>query len=304
MSVFVTGGAGFIGSHAVERLLDEGATVTVYDNFSSGRRSNLPIHPKLSIIEGDIADLQSVRQAMAGADRALHLAAQVSVQASLQDPSFSCHNNILGFVNVLQAAAELGVRRVVYASSAAVYGVPEGLPLDEASPVAPISPYGLEKLVNDQYAALFERIHGLSTLGLRFFNVYGPRQDPASPYAGVISRFAQRYAAGLPLKIFGDGGQTRDFIYVVDVARIIAAALASDAAGVCNVGTGASVTLLDLVVALEQIGGRPAEVVHEPPQAGDIRDSATTTTDRLRERFGEQAFTPLYQGLKSLAGVG
>lgn len=303
MNIFVAGGAGFIGSHAVERLLGEGAAVTVFDNFSSGRRSNLPRHSKLSVIEGDIADPQAVRKAMAGADRVLHLAAQVSVQASLQDPVFSCRNNILGFTSVLQAAVESGVQRVVYASSAAVYGVPERLPLDENSPVAPISPYGLEKVVDDQYAALFEHLHSLSALGLRFFNVYGPRQDPSSPYAGVISRFAERYAAGQPLRIFGDGRQTRDFIYVGDVARIIASALASDAAGVCNVGTGASVTLLDLIAALEQIGGHPAEVIHEPPQAGDIRDSATTA-DRLLALFGEMDFTPLNQGLKSLIKAG
>lgn len=303
MDIFVTGGAGFIGSHAVERLLGEGARVTVYDNFSSGKRANLPHHPRLAIVQGDIADLQHVRHAMAGADRVLHLAAQVSVQASLKDPSFSCRNNILGFVNVLQAAVESGLKRVVYASSAAVYGVPERLPLDEDSPVAAISPYGLEKVVDDQYAALFGKLHGLSALGMRFFNVYGPRQDPSSPYAGVISRFAERYGAGQPLKVFGDGLQTRDFIYVADVARIVAAALAGDATGVCNVGTGTSVTLLDLIAALEQVGGHPAQVLHEPPQAGDIRDSATATV-RLEQLFGKQSFTPLAEGLASLVAAG
>jgi UDP-glucose 4-epimerase len=299
MNIFVSGGAGFIGSHAVERLLEGGATVTVYDDFSSGKRANLPVHPALRVVEGDIGDLVSVRQAMAGAERVLHLAAQVSVQASLKEPAASCRSNVLGFVNILQAAVECGAKRLVYASSAAVYGAPATLPLDEEAAPAPLSPYGLEKLIDDQYAALFASLHGLSSLGLRYFNVYGPRQDPASPYAGVISRFADRYRAGEPLRVFGDGEQTRDFIYVGDVARITAAALAHDATGVCNVGTGGTVRLLDLIAALENIGGHPATVVHEAPQSGDIRDSATSIA-RQRALFGEMAFTPLMDGLKSL----
>ncbi len=299
MRVFASGGGGFIGSHAVEKLLEGGATVTVYDNFSSGKRVNLPLHPALRVVEGDVGDLDSVRRAMAGADAVLHLAAQVSVRASLDNPAFSCRANILGFVNILQSAVECGVKRLVYASSAAVYGVPASLPLDEASAPSPLSPYGLEKLVNDQYAALFASLHGLSSLGLRYFNVYGPRQDPASPYAGVISRFAGRYRAGEPLHVFGDGGQTRDFIYVGDVARITAAALSHDATGVCNVGSGHAVSLLALIAALEQIGGQAAAVVHDAPQAGDIRHSATSIS-RQRALFGETAFTPLSEGLKSL----
>ncbi len=299
MRVFASVGGGFIGSHAVEKLLEGGATVTVYDNFSSGKRVNLPLHPALRVVEGDVGDLDSVRRAMAGADAVLHLAAQVSVRASLDNPAFSCRANILGFVNILQSAVECGVKRLVYASSAAVYGVPASLPLDEASAPSPLSPYGLEKLVNDQYAALFASLHGLSSLGLRYFNVYGPRQDPASPYAGVISRFAGRYRAGEPLHVFGDGGQTRDFIYVGDVARITAAALSHDATGVCNVGSGHAVSLLELIAVLEQIGGQPAAVVHDAPQAGDIRHSATSIA-RQRALFGETAFTPLAEGLKSL----
>jgi len=299
MHIFASGGGGFIGSHTVEKLLEGGATVTVYDNFSSGKRINLPLHPALQVVEGDIDDLDSVRSAMAGADAVLHLAAQVSVRASLEEPAFSCRANILGFVNILQSAVECGIKRLVYASSAAVYGAPASLPIDEESATAPLSPYGLEKLVNDQYAALFASLHGLSSLGLRYFNVYGPRQDPASPYAGVISRFADRYRAGEALRVFGDGGQTRDFIYVGDVARITAAALSHDATGVCNVGTGRTASLLDLIAALEQIGGKPAEVVHDAPQAGDIRHSATSIA-RQRALFGETPFTPLAEGLQSL----
>ncbi len=235
MHVLVTGGAGFIGSHSVEALLDAGAEVTVLDNFSAGRRANLPEHGKLRIVEGDIRDAPSVQRAMTGVDHILHLAAQVSVRASVEAPALSASHNVAGFLNIADAARRPGVLRLVYASSAAVYGAPRVLPLDEGSACEPLSPYGLEKLVNDQYAALFGRLYGTSMLGLRYFNVYGPRQDPASPYAGVISRFASRLASNEPLSVFGDGQQTRDFIFVKDVARANVAALRSKCNGVLNV---------------------------------------------------------------------
>ena len=300
MNVLVTGGAGFIGSHAVEALLATGAQVTVLDDFSNGRRDNLPAaHERLAVVEGDIRDLDAVQAAIDGASHVLHLAAQVSVPASIADPLASCRQNVLGFVTVLEAARGAGVRRVVYASSAAVFGMPRELPLTETSPVAPISPYGLEKSIDEQYGRLYAELFRLPALGLRFFNVYGPRQDPQSPYSGVISKWHGALAAGAPVRIFGDGQQTRDFVYVGDIARVIVQALAGSATGVCNVGTGTSVTLLELLGALERAAGRTAERRFESAVEGDIRFSATTTA-RLREHIGYVPATGLESGLGAL----
>jgi UDP-glucose 4-epimerase len=299
MKVLVTGGAGFIGSHSVEALLDAGAAVDVLDNFSNGKRSNLPAHERLEIIEGDIRESKDLKRAIDGATHVLHLAAQVSVQESVAQPIHSCDNNIVGFLRVLEAAKAQGIKRVVYASSAAVYGLPEEVPLTESSPTAPISPYGLEKLIDDQYANLYASLYGLDSLGLRYFNVYGPRQDPASPYAGVISKWAAALANNQPVRIFGDGSQTRDFIYVKDIARANLLALQSEAQGVCNVGTGASITLLQLLDTLEVAAGLKAQRQFEPPAAGDIRLSEMRP-DRLHQILGRQPATPLLQGLKAL----
>lgn len=300
MHVLVTGGAGFIGSHSVEALLADGARVTVLDNFSSGKRANLPQHPELRVTEGDIRDVQAVRHAVAEATHVLHLAAQVSVRASVEQPLESAGCNITGFLNVLDAARRRGGDvRVVYASSAAVYGAPKSLPLDESSPCAPTSPYGLEKFVNDQYAAMFRELYGVGVLGLRYFNVYGPRQDPASPYAGVISRFADRIIQNAPLTVFGDGGQTRDFVFVKDVAQANVAALRSAESGVVNVGTGTSVTLLQLIEALGQCAGRVPQVKFEAPVAGDIRHSAMRP-ERIRSVLGFIPQATLQDGLATL----
>ena len=267
--VLVTGGAGFIGSHSVEALLAAGERVRVLDNFSAGKRANLPAgHARLEIVEGDIRDSAVVATALAGTSHVLHLAAQVFVQVSVRDPVDSAHNNVIGFLNVMDAARRAGVKRMVYASSAATYGKPGQLPLDEDSPTAPLSPYGLEKSINDQYASLFGELYGFSALGMRYFNVYGPRQDPGSPYSGVISKWTDALRQGRPVRIFGDGAQTRDFIYVKDIARYNALALQSDARGVCNVGTGTSVSLLQMLDTLEQACGRRAERKFEPPRNG------------------------------------
>jgi UDP-glucose 4-epimerase len=300
MHVLVTGGAGFIGSHTVEALLAAGAQVTVLDNFSSGKRANLPgARERLRVVEGDIRDLQAVRAAVDGASHVLHLAAQVSVQASIADPLDSCRQNVLGFVTVLEAARSARVGRVVFASSAAVYGTPRELPLTEASPVAPISPYGLEKSIDEQYGRLYAGLYSLATFGLRFFNVYGPRQDPQSPYSGVISKWHGALATGAAVRIFGDGLQTRDFVYVGDIAQVNVRALAATETGVCNVGTGASVTLLDMLATLERVGGRVADRHFEPAADGDIKFSATST-ERLRERIGYVPATGLESGLGAL----
>ncbi len=299
MHVLITGGAGFIGSHSAEALLDAGAGVRVLDNFSSGKQSNLPEHRNLTVLRGDIRDAATVDEALEGITHVLHLAAQVSVPASVADPVESGRNNILGFLNVLDGARRARVARFVYASSAAVYGAPEQLPLNEESRVAPLSPYGLEKSVNDQYAALYRELYGLSTFGLRYFNVYGPRQDPASPYAGVISRFASAMSRGEPVRVFGDGGQTRDFIFVKDVARVNRNALESTAIGVCNLATGQSVTLLELIETLANCAACEAQIRHEPPAPGDIRHSGASP-HKMHELLAPSPMTPLSEGLRQL----
>lgn len=302
LHVLVTGGAGFIGSHSVDALLADGARVTVLDDFSSGKMSNLPERASgLRVVQGDIRDTPLVDELMGtGVNAVLHLAAQVSVEASVQKPTDSCSRNISGFLNVLDGARRAGVKRFVYASSAAVYGDPEQLPLDETSRVSALSPYGLEKSVNDQYAALFAHLYGIQPLGMRYFNVYGPRQDPSSHYAGVISIFAERIRAGRGATIFGDGEQTRDFIYVTDVARANRAALRGTLAGVCNVATGTTVTLNQLVDALGHAAGRSLPIEHGEPRAGDIRHSASRN-ERLMTLLGADVeFVQLEAGLTAL----
>lgn len=297
--ILVTGGAGFIGSHCVERLLAAGHQVRVLDDLSSGHRHNLPDHPALTFVHGDVRDEATVRAAMQGIERVLHLAAQVFVPTSIEQPVYSASVNLLGFVQVLDAARRAGVARVVYASSAAVYGDPAHLPLDEQAPTHALSPYGLDKLVNDQYAQLFGQLYGLSSVGLRFFNVYGPRQDPRSPYSGVISVFATRARAGQPLTVFGDGLQTRDFVAVRDVARACEAALFSDATGVINVATGHSVTLLELIAALQDVVGQPIAVRHAEPRDGEVRHSAARP-ERLQRELGIADPLDLRAGLRLL----
>lgn len=299
MRALVTGAAGFIGSHTCEALLARGYRVVAFDNLSTGKRANLPADANLALREADIRDRTAVDAAMDGIDVVLHLAAQVSVTASVADPAASAQHNIAGFLNVLDAARRASVKRVVYASSAAVYGAPRTLPLTEAAATAPLSPYGLEKSIDDQYASLFAALYGTRALGLRYFNVYGPRQDPRSPYAGVISKFVDAVRAGQPVRIFGDGLQTRDFIYVKDIAAANVRAMEAEATGVVNVGTGKSVTLLQMIDALEKVFGKPIERVFEPPQAGDIRDSAMRP-ERLAHDLGFVARASLADGLAAL----
>jgi UDP-glucose 4-epimerase len=297
--ILVTGGGGFIGSHSVDHLLALGHRVRVLDDFSSGHRHNLASHAQLEVVQGDIRDLPTVEACLQGVERVLHLAAQVFVPASIERPLHSASINLTGFLHVLDASRRLGVQRLVYASSAAVYGTPTQLPLTEASPTQALSPYGLEKLVNDQYAALFGQLYGLSCCGLRYFNVYGPRQDPRSAYSGVISKFCERAMAGEPLVVFGDGLQTRDFVAVADVARANAAALFSDAGGVINVATGHSVTLLQLIEALAAVWGAPLPVEHRAGRSGEVRDSAVQPL-RLRDDLGLRDPAGLHAGLQRL----
>lgn len=298
--VLVTGGAGFIGSHSVDLLLENGTPVRVLDNLSSGHRDNLPEqHPLLEFIEGDICDSDTVKAAMSGISHCLHLAAQVSVVASLEDPEFSAQSNIVGFINILDAARVAGVNKLVYASSAAVYGDSTQLPLHEELPVKQLSPYGLEKQVNEYYADLYHRLYQFPSTGMRFFNVFGPRQDPKSPYAGVIALFADRLMANQALTIFGDGQQTRDFIYVRDVARTNVAALQLDYQGVSNVATGQSSSLLDLVDVLSELTGNKVDIDFTSPRVGDIVHSLADT-QRMNQTLKVTAETSLKEGLDAL----
>ncbi|MEX2491084.1 MAG: NAD-dependent epimerase/dehydratase family protein [Nitrospirales bacterium] len=299
MHVLVTGGAGFIGSHSVEALLESNLPVRVLDNFSTGSRQNLPTHSLLDVQVGDIQNKVAVHKAMEGVSHVLHLAAQVSVQASIEDPVQSSSTNIGGFVNVLQAARLCGVERMVYASSAAAYGRPIRLPLTETDMPQPCSPYGLEKLVNDQYAALFAKEFGQSLLGLRYFNVYGPRQDPSSPYAGVISKFISMIEQERSLSVFGDGTQTRDFIFVKDIAKANVQALQSEMSGICNVATGRSITLLHLIEVLSRCVNRKIDVAHLPARTGDIPFSEADIV-KLSSLLGAPNMTSLREGLSSL----
>jgi len=299
--ILVTGGAGFIGSHTIDHLLEHDQQVIVLDNFSSGHRHNLPLeHPRLEVIEGDIRDASVVGNAAEGITHCLHLAAQVSVVKSLEDPADSAAQNILGFLNVLNAANNNKVKRFVYASSAAAYGNPITLPLKETMQLKPESPYGLEKQVNELYAALFRSLYDISTCGLRYFNVYGPRQDPKSQYTGVIALFSDAIQSKQPLKIYGDGLQTRDFIYVNDVVHANVAALNSDYQGVVNVATGKTVSLLELIEVLEKIAGYKSDKQFKSAREGDIEHSAASTTV-LNTALNVDARHSLEEGLRELS---
>ena len=315
--VLVTGGAGFIGTHTTRALLASGQQVRVFDNFSSGVRANLhtpdnaqALHSgQLRITEGDIRDAQAVNAAVAGSTSVLHLAAQVSVQRSVDAPLESASHNLSGFLNVLEAVRQHKVPRLVYASSAAVFGSTAKLPVLEGTACAPLSPYGLEKHINEQYAALYRTLHGVSSVGMRYFNVYGPLQDPSSPYAGVISKFASALQHGQALRVRGNGLQTRDFVYVGDVAQANLRALGAAFNGVLNVGSGQSITLVQLIDALShafcQTGQAAttapfAEIIHEAPARGDIMHSATRI-DGLRAALQWQPTTTLADGLQALA---
>lgn len=277
--VLVTGGAGFIGSHTVQTLIANGVSqVTILDNLSTGSWRKLLNIGGVKFRMGDIRSSVDVQAALEDVTHVIHLAAQVSVGKSIDEPALSADVNITGFVNLLDCARRANVKRIVYASSAAVYGNPAELPLQENSILAPLSPYGLEKQINDQYAALYQQLHGTSILGLRYFNVYGPGQDPASPYSGVISKFLDSVKMGQALTIFGDGEQTRDFVYVKDVALINVHALLSPETGVCNVATGQPMSLNQVVNTLSTSCGQKLPVAYRASRVGDIRHSRGSTS--------------------------
>jgi UDP-glucose 4-epimerase len=274
----VTGGAGFIGSHLVERLLRDGHAVRILDDFSTGRRVNLAFagaNDPLEIVEGDIRDARAVGHAMRNVDGVFHEAALVSVTRSVEAPELSCDINAHGTARVLEAARQAGVRRVVFASSTAVYGDVAGLPVSERAPVRPLSPYGLDKLYTEQLGALYHALHGLETVPLRYFNVFGPGQDPSSPYAGVITIFVARLLKGEPVTIYGDGSQSRDFVYVADVvdANVRAMFGAYPGPAPLNVAGGVRTTLNALVGMLGEILGVTPVVNYVDARAGEVHDS-------------------------------
>ncbi|MBF7730891.1 NAD-dependent epimerase/dehydratase family protein [Pseudomonas sp. N040] len=301
--VLITGGAGFIGSHLADALLAQGLRVRVLDNLSTGKRSNVPLHdPRFELIEGDVADGALVARAVAGCRAVAHLAAVASVQASVDDPVATHQSNFIGTLNVCEAMRQHGVKRVLFASSAAVYGNNgEGVAIDEATPLAPLTPYAADKLASEHYLDFYRRQHGLEPAVFRFFNIFGPRQDPSSPYSGVISIFTERAQAGLPITLFGDGEQTRDFVYVADLVAVLLQALLRPQveAGAVNVGLNRATSLLQLLAAIESLLGRLPPVSHVAARPGDIRHSRADNR-RLLQRFQLPEPTTLTAGLQQL----
>jgi UDP-glucose 4-epimerase len=309
----VTGGAGFIGSHLVDRLIELGHRVVVLDDFRTGKRANLARwadakfrfdgrEPALEIITCDVshgifAALAAVTAKYGRVERIAHLAAQVSVVASIANPLTDMAVNYGSTLHVLEYARAMGVSKVAFASSAAVYGETEVTPVAEETPTRPISPYGIHKLTSELALDYYAAVHGVPVTALRFFNVYGPRQDPTSPYSGVISIFADRAKAGKPLTIFGDGKQTRDFVYVGDVVKAIVVALSDgNSRLVANVGTGDETSVLELAKSIVKLCGERSVIEHAPARPGEIIRSCALV-ERLAE-LGAPATTPLIEGLR------
>ena len=293
----VTGGGGFIGSHIVDALVGANE-VRVLDDFSSGTRDNLPAD--VEVVEGDVRDEAVLARATEGVDLVFHEAAIVSVTESVEDPLGTHAVNATGGLAVLEAARREDAR-VVLASSAAVYGDPERVPISETDPLRPTTPYGLQKLALDRYAAQYHDLYGLETVALRYFNVYGPR-SAGGPYAGVISVFLDQARGGRDLTVDGDGTQTRDFVHVDDVVRANLLAATTDAVGEAyNVGRGEATTIRELAERVREVVGSDSTIVHTDPRPGDI-DHSTADLSRARSGLGYEPSVPLEEGLRSLAG--
>lgn len=303
--ILITGGAGFIGSHLCDALLEKGYAVRVLDDLSTGKRDNLQLgHPRLELLEGDVADAALVARAAAGCQAVVHLAAVASVQASVEDPAKTHQSNFIGTLNVCEAMRLQGVRRVLFASSAAVYGNNgEGQSIAEDTPKAPLTPYAVDKLASEQYLDFYRRQHGLEPVVFRFFNIFGPRQDPSSPYSGVISIFCERATSGKSIMVFGDGEQTRDFLYVGDLVQVMIQALEQQQVeeGAVNIGLNQATSLNQLLKALEQVVGSLPQVSYGQARSGDVRHSRADNS-RLLARFAFPEPTPFTQGLARLLG--
>jgi nucleoside-diphosphate-sugar epimerase len=299
VTYLVTGGAGFIGSHLAEELVRRGERVRVVDSFVTGKRANLAHLSAVELIEGDLADLAVAQRAVEGVDYVLHQAAIPSVPRSVEDPVTSNRANIDASLNVLVAARDAGVRRLVYAGSSSAYGNTPTLPKVETMPTNPLSPYALQKLVAEQYCQMFTRLYGLETVTIRYFNVFGPRQDPSSPYSGVISVFIRALVEGRQPTIYGDGGQTRDFTYVANVVDgVLKACTAAGASGeVINVATAGRISLNQLFRAVQDLTGASVEPVYASERAGDVRDSQADIS-KARRLLGYEPSVTLEQGLE------
>lgn len=303
MRYLVTGGCGFIGSHICEALVAQGAAVRVFDNLASGFERNIAsFRDKVEFVKADVREPEALKSAMVGVDYVFHEAALVSVFDSVNRPLDNHEINLTGTLNVLMAAKAAGVKRVVVASSAAVYGNDPALPKTEDMRPQPESPYALAKIAKEYYMSAFSKLYGLQTVSLRYFNVYGPRQDPASMYSGAVSRFVDAVRAGQNPTVFGDGQQTRDFVFVKDVVQANLAAMHMDGLGggeAFNIGTGRSTSLLDLLAALRELTGRSFDVQFKPERAGDIRHSVSSI-DRARRMLKYEPGYDIKRGLSEL----
>ncbi|HWN75621.1 MAG TPA: SDR family oxidoreductase [Candidatus Udaeobacter sp.] len=286
MRYLVTGGAGFIGSNTVDELVRRGHGVVVLDDLSSGKEDNLAeVRSKITFMKGSITDIEVVQKAMVQADYVIHLAARTSVPRSVKDPVDTNRINVDGTLNILVAARDNKVKRVVFAASSSAYGDTPTLPKSEDMQPLPISPYGVSKYVGELYAQTFGRCYGLENVSLRYFNIFGPRQDPDSPYSGVLSRFSTAFLDSTPPVVFGDGEQTRDFTYVDNAvqANILACEAPSASGRTFNIGTGHAVSLNQVLQMLQNASGKTLETKYEPSREGDIRDSLADI--RLAKEF-------------------
>jgi UDP-glucose 4-epimerase len=299
MRYVVTGGAGFIGSNTVEELVRRGHSVVVLDDLSSGKEDNLAeLRTKITFIKGTISDIEVVRKAMHEAEVVLHLAARTSVPRSVKDPIETNRINIDGTLNVLVAARDAKVKRVVFAASSSAYGETPTLPKVETMQPEPISPYGVTKFVGELYAQTFGRCYGIENVSLRYFNIFGPRQDPSSPYSGVLAKFCTAYLEESQPVIFGDGEQTRDFTYVENAvqANLLACEAPNVSGKVFNIGTGIRFSLNQTVELLSKISGKQLQVKYDPPRDGDIRDSLADIT-QARQFLGYHPQVGFEEGL-------
>ncbi len=295
----VTGGAGFIGSHLAAELIRRGEAVRIVDNLSTGKRANLDVSSGAEFVRGDLADPDVAVRVVDGVDYVLHQAAIPSVPRSVQDPITSNRSNIDATLNILVAARDAGVKRLVYAGSSSAYGDTPTLPKREEMPPKPLSPYALQKLVGEQYCAMFTRLYGFEAVTIRYFNVFGPRQDPSSPYSGVISLFSTALLQNRQPTIYGDGEQTRDFTYVANVVDgVLLACKAPGVAGeTINVATGGSISLNELFRHLKDLTGADVEPVYGEPRAGDVKHSQADI-GKARRLLGYEPVVTFEEGLR------
>jgi nucleoside-diphosphate-sugar epimerase len=300
MRYMVTGGAGFIGSNTVDELVKRGHSVVVLDDLSSGKEENLAdVRNKITFMKASITDLEAVRKAVHEAECVIHLAARTSVPRSMKDPIETNRVNVDGTLNVLVAARDAKVKRIVFAASSSAYGETPALPKVESMPPAPISPYGVTKYVGELYAQTFGRCYGIENVSLRYFNIFGPRQDPGSPYSGVLSLFAAAFLENTPPVIYGDGEQSRDFTYVENAvqANLLASEAPNISGKVFNIGTGSRYTLNQTLELLRGHSGNNLQARYEPPRDGDIRDSQADIT-QARELLGYLPQVSFEEGLQ------